>query len=418
MERRLRVQLVATVFISLAVLLSIVTLITRFIDSARMDSNADDILEIIMRYDGSLPDDLSLPQTGTATEPSEEATKEARYFILHVDDSGTVVSSNLDYTTRVTQQQVTEYAQQALSQKSEKGYVDTFRFLVRKDETGNGYTIAFLDRQRQMDTLAFSVQWEAILSLIAALALTGIVALLSKHIVKPIIDSQRRQRQFVTNAGHDLRTPVSIISADADVLALDLGENEWLDDIKKQVRIMTDLTESLVTLAKAGEGVQHDAQDVDLSDVVSQSVKGFGSRAQLEGHQLETQVQADVHVAGEPSYLERMTSQLVDNALKYSTEGTPIQVSLGRKGSHAILVVRNQADHVDPSEVKHWFDRFYQSDKARTHSKAGFGIGLSMVEAVAEAHGGKVVGEATPDGSAVTITVTLPVQKGSWHDKR
>lgn len=416
MERRLRVQLVATVFISLAVLLGVVTLITRYVDSARMDSNADDILEIIMRYDGSLPDDLTLPETGTDKEPSEEATKEARYFVLHLDYNGDVVSSNLDYTTRVTQQQVAQYAQDALKQNTEKGYVGTFRFLVQK-ETDGGYTIAFLDRQRQMDTLAFSVQWEAILSLIAALALTGIVALLSKHIVKPIIDSQRRQRQFVTNAGHDLRTPVSIISADADVLALDLGENEWIDDIKKQVRVMTDLTESLVTLAKAGEGVQHDAQDVDLSDVVSQSVKGFGSRAQLEGHQLETQVQAGVHVAGEPSYLERMTSQLVDNALKYSAEGTPIQVSLGRKGSHAILVVRNQAEHVDPSEVKHWFDRFYQSDKARTHSKAGFGIGLSMVEAVAEAHGGKVVGEATPDGSTVTITVTLPVQKGSRHEK-
>ncbi|MGN0055237.1 MAG: sensor histidine kinase [Atopobiaceae bacterium] len=416
MERRLRVQLVATVFISLAVLLGVVTLITRYVDSARMDSNADDILEIIMRYDGSLPDDLTLPETGTDKEPSEEATKEARYFVLHLDSNGDVVSSNLDYTTRVTQQQVAQYAQDALKQNTEKGYVGTFRFLVQK-ETDGGYTIAFLDRQRQMDTLAFSVQWEAILSLIAALALTGIVALLSKHIVKPIIDSQRRQRQFVTNAGHDLRTPVSIISADADVLALDLGENEWIDDIKKQVRVMTDLTESLVTLAKAGEGVQHDAQDVDLSDVVSQSVKGFGSRAQLEGHQLETQVQAGVHVAGEPSYLERMTSQLVDNALKYSSEGTPIQVSLGRKGSHAILVVRNQAEHVDPSEVKHWFDRFYQSDKARTHSKAGFGIGLSMVEAVAEAHGGKVVGEATPDGSTVTITVTLPVQKGSRHEK-
>lgn len=416
MERRLRVQLVATVFISLAVLLGVVTLITRYVDSARMDSNADDILEIIMRYDGSLPDDLTLPETGTDKEPSEEATKEARYFVLHLDSNGDVVSSNLDYTTRVTQQQVAQYAQDALRQNTEKGYVGTFRFLVQK-ETYGGYTIAFLDRQRQMDTLAFSVQWEAILSLIAALALTGIVALLSKHIVKPIIDSQRRQRQFVTNAGHDLRTPVSIISADADVLALDLGENEWIDDIKKQVRVMTDLTESLVTLAKAGEGVQHDAQDVDLSDVVSQSVKGFGSRAQLEGHQLETQVQAGVHVAGEPSYLERMTSQLVDNALKYSSEGTPIQVSLGRKGSHAILVVRNQAEHVDPSEVKHWFDRFYQSDKARTHSKAGFGIGLSMVEAVAEAHGGKVVGEATPDGSTVTITVTLPVQKGSRHEK-
>ncbi|MDD5800745.1 MAG: HAMP domain-containing sensor histidine kinase [Coriobacteriales bacterium] len=416
MERRLRVQLVATVFISLAVLLGVVTLITRYVDSARMDSNADDILEIIMRYDGSLPDDLTLPETGTDKEPSEEATKEARYFVLHLDSNGDVVSSNLDYTTRVTQQQVAQYAQDALRQNTEKGYVGTFRFLVQK-ETDGGYTIAFLDRQRQMDTLAFSVQWEAILSLIAALALTGIVALLSKHIVKPIIDSQRRQRQFVTNAGHDLRTPVSIISADADVLALDLGENEWIDDIKKQVRVMTDLTESLVTLAKAGEGVQHDAQDVDLSDVVSQSVKGFGSRAQLEGHQLETQVQAGVHVAGEPSYLERMTSQLVDNALKYSSEGTPIQVSLGRKGSHAILVVRNQAEHVDPSEVKHWFDRFYQSDKARTHSKAGFGIGLSMVEAVAEAHGGKVVGEATPDGSTVTIAVTLPVQKGSRHEK-
>lgn len=416
MERRLRVQLVATVFISLAVLLGVVTLITRYVDSARMDSNADDILEIIMRYDGSLPDDLTLPETGTDKEPSEEATKEARYFVLHLDSNGDVVSSNLDYTTRVTQQQVAQYAQDALRQNTEKGYVGTFRFLVQK-ETDGGYTIAFLDRQRQMDTLAFSVQWEAILSLIAALALTGIVALLSKHIVKPIIDSQRRQRQFVTNAGHDLRTPVSIISADADVLALDLGENEWIDDIKKQVRVMTDLTESLVTLAKAGEGVQHDAQDVDLSDVVSQSVKGFGSRAQLEGHQLETQVQAGVHVAGEPSYLERMTSQLVDNALKYSSEGTPIQVSLGRKGSHAILVVRNQAEHVDPSEVKHWFDRFYQSDKARTHSKAGFGIGLSMVEAVAEAHGGKVVGEATPDDSTVTITVTLPVQKGSRHEK-
>lgn len=417
MERRLRLQLVITVFASLAILLGLVTLITRSVDSARMDTTADDILEIIVRFDGILPENLSLPDTESGQTPSQEETREARYFVLHVDSAGNVVSANLDYTTRVTQQQVAQYAKDALSQNTEHGYVGSFRFLVQKN-SDDDTSIAFLDRQRQMDTLNYSVWWESVLSALAALGLTALVAVLSKRIVRPIVESQRRQRQFVTNAGHDLRTPVSIISADADVLALDVGQNEWIDDIKKQVGVMTDLTDSLVTLAKASEGMGKDAEDVDLSGVVAQCVKSFDSRARLEGHDLTLQTQDGLHVLGSPQYLQRMASQLLDNALKYAKPGTPIAVSLSQRGLHAVLCVENDTEGVDPNEVRHWFDRFYQSDKARTHSKAGFGIGLSMVDAVASAHGGKAVGEAAPDGSHVAIKVTLPLMKGTKYGRR
>lgn len=407
MERRLRARLIVSVFASLVVLLGLILVVSVETREAQQEASADVYLNIILDNDGILPKDAS-----SSLEDEAAGILDARFFVVWVDPTGTPASMSLDQISTVSEDQAASYAHLALSTGRDSGNLGDYRYLAREQPDG-GRIVAFLDRSRQNTDTQLSVTNEALVMFGGVLAVTGILILLSKRIVAPLVKAQESQQQFVIDAGHDLRTPVSIISADADVLAMDIGEdNEWLRDIKHQVGVMSDLTESLIVLSRAASSDGRKGEVVDFSSVVTEAASSFKSRSLLEGHEFRLDIEPEALVRGNAQYLSRMVGALIDNAMKYSSSGGAIDVSLSSRRHQAQLDVSNAVDDIDPAEIGRWFDRFYQSDRSRTHKKGGYGIGLSMVQAVVASHGGKVKVAAAPDGSSVTFSITIPTTKG------
>ena len=407
MEKRLRVRLIVTVFCSLTVLLGLILGVSVQTRRFQQEASADVYLNIILDNDGVLP-----KESKDSLESEAEGIYDARFFVVWLDENGVVTSTNLDQTTTVDEEQAASFAHLAYTSGRDSGNFGDYRYLVRENSDGS-YIIGFLDRSRQNSDTQLSVVNESLVMFGGVLVVTGILILISRRIVAPLVKAQESQQQFVIDAGHDLRTPVSIISADADVLAMDIGEdNEWLHDIKHQVGVMSDLTESLIVLSRAASADGRKGDVVDLSSLVGEEASSFKSRSLLEGHEVRSTVESGVSVRGNAQYLSRMVGALIDNAMKYSSEGGAIDVRLTARRRQAQLEVSNPVEGVDPDEVNRWFDRFYQSDQSRTHRKGGYGIGLSMVQAVVTSHGGKVKATAAPDGRSVTFTVTIPTTKG------
>ena len=405
MERRLRIQLTLSVLASLVVLLGVMFLGTYMTRRAQVDADADKSIDTIVEEGGELPKDLS-----GYSNSKIEGFYEMRYLVARVASDGTLEETNLDHVATIVEGEAQTMVGRALARGGDRGYVGKFRYDVRAEKDGTK-VVVLLDRARQLEALNASIASELKIYGAGVVVVTVIFLLLSKRIVQPIVRAHESQRQFVIDAGHDLRTPLSIISADADVLAMDVGKSEWIDDIKSQVDVMSGLTESLIVLSRASTENERGAGVVNLSDVVSREARGFKSRTLTEDHPLASDVCDGIYVRGNEQYLQRMVGALIDNALKYSVDGGAIEVRLERRLHQAELSVRNATEGVDPKEVGRWFGRFYQSDRARTHEAGGYGIGLSMVEAVVRAHGGKVHAEAEADGGSVTMTVTLPTTR-------
>lgn len=413
MERRLRAQLTASVAAALFVMLAFIIVSSTFLRRQQLDATADAVLDIVLDYDGSVPSGyVSLPSTGSA---SINDILGAQFFVASIDPSGSVTGVNLDGIGLLDGDTALRLAQEVYRRAGpDSGSIEGYRYRIRHGSDGS-MTVAFLDRTSQSDTLRYSTLAISWISLAVMVGTTLVFALLSRRIVAPIVRSQVAQRQFVVDAGHDLRTPVSIISADADILAMDIGEdNEWLLDIKRQVAVMSELTESLIVLSRASAAIARD-DVVDIGELVGEQVSSFRSRALLEGHELELGRMDGVWVRGNRQYLARMVGSLLDNALKYSSVGAAISVRVERHVRQVEVSVSNAVDDADPADVRRWFDRFYQSDRSRDHHVGGFGIGLAMVRAVAEAHGGRARASVSSDHRRVTMTVSmpLPVRKGN-----
>jgi two-component system sensor histidine kinase CiaH len=426
MERRLRLQLTMSVVAVLFVMLGFIVFATSAAREAQVVETADDVLEVVLDYRGQVPSGLKRMPDGSRATAND--LFDAQFFTAEVDPDGQVTSLNLNSIEVVEEDEARSLAQRAAElakspgRDRTSGDVGSFRYRALVSDDGS-VLVALVDLTSQWASVRSITLSMAQISVLVVVGVSVVFALVSKRIVEPIVRSQTAQRQFVVDAGHDLRTPISIISADADVLAMDLGQdNEWLHDIKRQVANMSELTESLIVLSRASMRIDRD-DVVDLSAVARDEASSFRSRALTEGHELEVSCDADAVIRGNRLYLTRMVGALLDNAFKYASEGAPVRVGVERHARRVEVSVANAVDSVDPAEVDRWFDRFYQSEKSRSHRAGGFGIGLAMVRAVAEAHGGKARASATADGTGageVTITVVLPapVRKSSVRDGR
>lgn len=425
-ERRLRLQLTASVVAVLLVMLGFIVFATSAAREAQVVATADDVLEVVLDYRGQVPSGLKRMPDGSRATTND--LFDAQFFTAEVDADGQVTSVDLDSIEVVDEDEARSLASRAAwlarsaGRDRTSGDVGSFRYRALVSEDGSAL-VALVDLTSQWASVRSVALSMTRISLLVVIGVTVVFALVSKRIVEPIVRAQTAQRQFVVDAGHDLRTPISIISADADVLAYDLGQdNEWLRDIKRQVANMSELTESLIVLSRAATRIARD-DVVDLAAVVRDEASSFRSRALTEGHELEVDCDEDAVVRGNRLYLTRMVGALLDNAFKYASAHAPVRVRVERHARRVELSVSNAADSVDPAEVDRWFDRFYQSEKSRSHRAGGFGIGLAMVRAVAEAHGGRARASATADGAGageVTITVTLPapVRKSSVREGR
>ena len=336
---------------------------------------------------------------------SAELEFETRFFTVRLDDEGEAEDVNTDMISAVDETEAVTYAQRAAARRGDAGFIDQYRYLAA-EEDGDTLCI-FLDCQLTLSSFRAFRRASLIVSAAGLLCVFLLILLLSARITRPAVESYEKQRRFITDASHELKTPLAIIEADADVLEMDVGESEWLSDIRAQVARLSELTKSLVTLSRMEEDKsQFSMIDFPLSDVVSEAAASFQAPALTQNKRFDVEIQDNIMYRGDEKAIRQLVGILLDNALKYSPEGGRVSLSLTRQPHGARLVVYNTAENVDPASLDRLFDRFYRADQSRSSETKGYGIGLSIARAIAMAHKGKIAATSA-DGKSMTMTVTL-----------
>lgn len=233
--------------------------------------------------------------------------------------------------------------------------------------------------------------------------------ILSKRIVRPVAESYEKQKQFITDAGHELKTPMTIISADADLAEMECGENQWISDIRRQAQRLTDLTNDLIYLSRMEEE-QPKLQRIDfpLSDVTEEMAQSFQALAKSQEKEFTLHIQPMISFTGDEKAIRQLLSILLDNALKYSPAGGQLKLVLEKQGRSIVLLVSNtSAQPIEQDKLPHLFDRFYRTDQSRSSQTGGYGLGLSIARSIVLAHKGKIRAESG-DGRTLTIMIYLP----------
>ena len=361
----------------------------------KMTREADDLIALIAQNGGSLPS-----YDARAFGMSEETPYSTRYYVVWLDESGAFLSSNMQHIALGTAVQIRQQITEILQRGKATGYVGTARYNVFSVEDEAVYMAVVLDRSASLSTLHAM----RLMMLLTALAVLAIVFLLllwfSRYAVRPFEKNQERQRQFITDAGHELKTPLAVISSNAEVLEMTAGENKWLTNIKTQTARISQMVASLIELSKMEEEKESEEpkQEVDLSEVVAQTVESFSAAAQTRGMTIETAIEPDVRIVAYLEDMTRLAGILLDNAVKYTDERGLLRVSLTKKGKKALLRVENSCDALSEESVTHLFDRFYRADSSRSRSTGGYGIGLSLAQMLVQRQKGRLTASCSPEG--------------------
>lgn len=336
-----------------------------------------------------------------------ETPYETRYFVVYLDSEKTVTSTYVEMISAVDDTSARELAQQVSASQKTAGNIGSYRYAMCEND--DGYMIIFVDITSRMDSFRSFLLASIIIAAAGWLIMAVLVMILSGRIMKPFADNYEKQRRFITDAGHELKTPLAIIAADAEVLEMDVEEdNEWLSDIKSQVVRMTDLTNELITLSRMEESPDKaQMTSFSLSDVAEETVKPFTSRAIADGKSLVFEIQPMITVCAQEKAIRQLISILLDNACKYSLEGSEIRVSVTKTGRSAQIQVFNKCAPVSKESISHMFDRFYRADESRSSSTTGYGIGLAIARAIVTGHKGRI-SASSEDGNSLTITALIP----------
>lgn len=226
-------------------------------------------------------------------------------------------------------------------------------------------------------------------------------------VTNPISESYEKQRQFITDAGHEIKTPLTIIDANAEIMEMEYGDSEWLEGIRSQTSRLASLTNGLIYLSRMEESRQRLPRiTFSLSDLVEETVLSFQPLADTQNKSFAADIEPLLSFHGEESSIRQLISILLDNALKYSPENGIIEVLLHKKGKRLRLSVRNSVDFIEKEHLSRLFERFYRTDNSRNSKTGGYGIGLSIAKAVVDSHKGKITAQ-TSDGHSLEITVIL-----------
>ncbi len=336
---------------------------------------------------------------------TEETPFETRFFSVTLKDDGTVKKINTGKIAAVSSSEAAEMAGRAAAGGKTTGYDGNYKYLIYDN---NGETLyIFLDCTRDLESVRSFLKISILVSLLGALAISLLVVILSPKMIKPVAESYAKQKEFITNAGHELKTPMTVIGSCTEVLEMQHGESKWTAGIKEQVKKLTDLTNHMVALAKMDEGgMDLLMEEVDLSELVNEALEGFCLKAEHQGRSFERCIDEGISIYGNPTMLTELVSILADNALKYGSADKPINFTLSKRGKKAVLTEENHAEGLAKGDLDRFFDRFYRGDTSHNSETPGSGIGLSMARSIAEAHGGSISAES-PDGESIVITTVL-----------
>ncbi len=431
------IQTVRRRFIAIA-MLSIFMVVGSIIASINVSTyhqtmqEADHLLEVIANNKGNLPQDHAKdftkplspqefhhtptdhdkpnrkndnPKQDDRSDMSPEAIYTTRYFTVTLDSSGSLLSVNTEKIAAVDATQAGDMAISVFQQNKNRGYYKYYRYCAVSADSETQYI--FLDCSASLNAY-YDFMWTSIgISLGGLLLVFILVLVFSRLAIKPVIDSYNKQKQFITDASHELKTPLTIIDANTEVLEMTHGENEWTQSIHNQVNRLSVLTGELVTLARMEEKKNTSQMNTFLlSETVNDVAEPYYAVAQSHNKQLQVEIENGILCQGDESALRRLVGLLLDNAMKYSAEQSEIKLQLKCNGKRKILTVENSVSTPLTENPDQWFERFYRSDTSRNSNSGGYGIGLATAKAIVTAHKGKITAKVI-NQTRVQITVTL-----------
>ena len=318
-----------------------------------------------------------------------------RFFQVHYDSNGNLKTADTDFISEISQDHAHMYAKTVLKKNKKRGWYNDYRYKVYKN---NGETsVIFINGSMFRSTMGTYLFSTMSVFVIGSLGVMLLIIIISKKGVKPVAQSYEQQRQFVTDANHELKTPLTLILANVDIAESEVGENEWLSDIRSEGQRMSVLVNQLVTLSRMDEYKENlNFKDFCISNCVTDTVLEFTELAEMKGKQLISSISENIYMYGDEEKVRQLTAILLDNAVKYCDENGVIEVQLKKK-KHPVMIVKNTYRNVDQLQLGKLFNRFYRADQART-AGSGFGVGLSIAQSIAELHHGIIKAEKRTDG--------------------
>ena len=463
MAVKLRREFIRTAMVSLLIILLVMTGLLNIINMLNINRRADQMLQVLYDHDGYFPEMMASPAPsgapgsqsvssaapGAGFSPSGEEFKdrdrrwlpfglpgtdldrsrdmeapfETRYFWIQYDKDGTTEELYTDRIASISEEEAVSAGSSLYNSRREKGSYSSFRYRIKEYEDGSRM-ILFVDRSSSLSD-ALTLLLVSLIVMSAALIMMYIlVRFLSGRAIAPVVDSLEKQKRFISDAGHELKTPISIISANVDVLELTDVKNEWTASIRSQVKRMTVLVNNLLTLSRMEEDTYHpNLKELDLSRLIRETAAPYDAVAAASGLTFTADIEDGIRLLGDERALTQLCTLQLDNAMKYASKKGRVDLTLrstgpqqkgNKSGGTVVMEIINDCDQLPEGDLSRLFERFYRSDASRNSQTGGHGIGLSVAAAIARAHGGTISASALGD-RRICFRTELPCSRDALN---
>lgn len=365
--------------------------------------------------------DTGFPPQDNGTKPPDDkknngfgrhdknAVDSARYAAVAIDKNGNIIRTDVTHISSLTEEEAAAIAEALKNTASGTGTYSGFLYRISETKRAEGKVIILLDNGMQISSF-FTVLFISVgAGIFGWLMMLLLVILLSRKTIAPVARSIEKQKQFVTNAGHEIKTPLAIILANTDAMELHNGENKWSKNIRAQTLRLSGLMQNLLMLAKMDESsTKLPMCEFDISTAAEDTVGAFIEPATLKGIMIEQNIKKGIRLSGNRDSIVQLMTVLLDNAVKYTESGGVIRAELYGSEKNITLSIANTCKPIDHPEKL--FDRFYRGDSARTQKNGGYGIGLSVAQAIAELHKGSITAENVSASASESRTDTADKQ--------
>ncbi len=399
----LRKKIVAINVLSLGLVFIIAIILIFMVGYSRIDEQREDRLKMALVYAGSAEDYSQIDMYDDIA---------LVHYNVKSGEISSFVGKSFTFDSIKIESNTKRIAARGKTSGVEFTQYGAIKYLARTD--GDTFVLALNDLSASQNTMVPYMVWAIAVLLFGLLAYMLISQLLANMALKPVEESWNKQKQFVADASHELKTPLSVIMANNEIIASHASDTvesqmKWINNTRAESKRMAELVQNLLFLAKSDDGLQVPMKETNFSDCVGITALTYDAVFYENQKSFTYEIASDVVVWGNEGQLKQLVGILLDNANKYSTGVGGVRLNLDANSKHAVLIVSNQGSELTQEQLSHIFDRFYTVDQSRNKSNGGNGLGLSIAEMICQTHGGSI--KATYEDGRVYFTVMLPLNK-------
>lgn len=413
MTNTLQKKFVTTAMFAISVLLVVLLGAVNITNIILVNRQADRVMSVLTAGRGSYDPSSHRQSQGSKhaspfyRRPTPDDMMSARYFYVRFDDGGNLAHINIKHIYAVTEEEAGQIAK-SLYDGEPSGRYEQFQYDTITLPESKGRLMLFLDTSTQQESIVTVLLASFGGGLLCWVGMLLLVILLSRRAIAPIARNMEKQKQFVTNAGHEIKTPLAIILANTDAMELHNGESRWSRNIRTQTVRLSELMKNLLTLARMDEaGVVLPMSEFSLDLLVEEALDLHHEPIQTKQLDLRADIHSPIMLKGNRDGILQLVSVLLDNACKYTPQAGAVSLCLHKEGNRVCLQVKNTCPQPPEEDLEKLFDRFYRGDAARTQSNGGYGIGLSAARAIAQVHRGTITADYDKAEQVISFTVVL-----------